>query len=450
MSKLTVDYLVVGAGGMGMAFVDELLTHNQQVTVALVDRYEGPGGHWLCAYPYVSLHQPAAFYGVNSEPLGTGGMTLASGKEVVSYFQRVVNKHIGGGRLKYFPQCQYHFGDSSTHRFTSNLSGDVYEIEVARKFVDATYMKVEVPAMREPPFPVAVDCQVIPPNGLATITSPFQRYVVIGSGKTGMDAVLLLLGRGVAADQIVWICPNDAWLLDRANIFPSGLLRTLIQEQELFASADDLESLLLKLEGRGLLLRLDPSVWATKYRCATVSQEELVALRTIRNIIRQGRVLEVRSDKILLEQGELAIDHQVVMVDCTANGLAHRPPVPVFACDRITLQSVLMCQQVFSAALIGHVETAFTTDQRKNELCQSVPHPETIDDYLYASRVNMANNAQWSGAILKWLRKSRLSFMSHISAWQLLINARALQKHVVQAATNLDSIATLRAGGPEQ
>jgi cation diffusion facilitator CzcD-associated flavoprotein CzcO len=37
--------------------------------VIMVDRRHAPGGHWLEAYPFVRLHQPSAYYGVNSLPL---------------------------------------------------------------------------------------------------------------------------------------------------------------------------------------------------------------------------------------------------------------------------------------------------------------------------------------------------------------------------------------------
>jgi len=68
--ELETDYLVVGAGASGMAFVDSLLSHST-AEVVLVDRRHRPGGHWLDAYPFVRLHQPSANYGVNSRPLGT-------------------------------------------------------------------------------------------------------------------------------------------------------------------------------------------------------------------------------------------------------------------------------------------------------------------------------------------------------------------------------------------
>jgi len=65
------DYLVVGAGAMGMAFTDALID-NADVHVTLVDRRHAAGGHWQDAYPFVQLHQASLFYGVASTELGTG------------------------------------------------------------------------------------------------------------------------------------------------------------------------------------------------------------------------------------------------------------------------------------------------------------------------------------------------------------------------------------------
>ncbi len=48
MRSLETDYLVVGAGAMGMAFADALVDH-ADVHVTLVDRRHAPGGHWLDA-----------------------------------------------------------------------------------------------------------------------------------------------------------------------------------------------------------------------------------------------------------------------------------------------------------------------------------------------------------------------------------------------------------------
>ena len=73
MRTLETDYLVVGAGAMGMAFTDALIDH-ADVHVTLIDRRHAPGGHWVDAYPFVQLHQASVFYGVASTVLGTGAL----------------------------------------------------------------------------------------------------------------------------------------------------------------------------------------------------------------------------------------------------------------------------------------------------------------------------------------------------------------------------------------
>ena len=74
--SLQTDYLVVGAGAMGMAFTDAVIDH-ADVHVTLVDRRHAPGGHWQDAYPFVQLHQASVFYGVASTVLGTGAVADA-------------------------------------------------------------------------------------------------------------------------------------------------------------------------------------------------------------------------------------------------------------------------------------------------------------------------------------------------------------------------------------
>ena len=64
--SLTTDYLIIGAGTMGMCFLDELINNSSSLTAIIVDQRDKPGGHWNDAYSFVRLHQPAVTYGVNS------------------------------------------------------------------------------------------------------------------------------------------------------------------------------------------------------------------------------------------------------------------------------------------------------------------------------------------------------------------------------------------------
>jgi hypothetical protein len=243
-SPITADYLVIGTGAMGMAFTDVILTETD-ATVVMVDRHVRPGGHWNDAYPFVRLHQPSAFYGVNSLPLGTdrkdtqgpnaGLYELASGAEVLSYFDHVMQrKFLPSGRVQYYPMCDYMGHEpgepamSSTDgeapgivgRFVSLVSGERFEVVVTTRIVDATYMNVSVPSVRPPAYEVAAGVTCRPLNDLPRIERPADGYVVVGAGKTGADACLWLLGNGVDPDHISWIMPRDSWYLDRAQIQP--------------------------------------------------------------------------------------------------------------------------------------------------------------------------------------------------------------------------------------
>ena len=55
---IETDYLVIGAGAMGMAFTDALIDH-ADVHVTLVDRRHAAGGHWNDAYPFVVYKRSA-------------------------------------------------------------------------------------------------------------------------------------------------------------------------------------------------------------------------------------------------------------------------------------------------------------------------------------------------------------------------------------------------------
>ena len=66
-----------------------------------------------------------------------------------------------------------------------------------------------------------------------------------------------------------------------------------------------------RLEESGQLLRIDPSVTPTTYRCATVSGIELDHLRRIENVVRMGRVRRIGTDAVVLQSGSVPTDHFV-------------------------------------------------------------------------------------------------------------------------------------------
>ena len=419
-TSLEADYLVVGSGAMGMAFTDVLMTESE-ATVVMVDRHHAPGGHWNDAYPFVRLHQPSAFYGVNSRKLGSDAIDatgwnqglheLATSGEVCAYFDQVMQQQfLPSGRVQYFPMCDY----EGERRFRSRVADTRYEVRCS-KVVDATYMNVRVPQVTPPAYPVAEGETCVPLNALPRIASDYERYVIVGAGKTGMDACLFLLKNEVDPDAITWIVPRDSWLLDRAQIQPGKgpedvLTRSFARQLEVVAESSSMTDMFARLDAEGLLLRLDPTVEPKMYRCATVTLLELEQLRRLRDVVRMGRVKSIEPGRVVLEEGQRETQPGTLFVDCTADGLAERPAKPVFAGDHLTLQAVRICQQVFSAALIAHVELAYEGDEKKNEICSPVPHPNTHVDFLRTTIQNGTNQARWAldPELSAWLHASRL------------------------------------------
>ena len=126
MNNLKFDYLVIGACATGMAFVDEIIHNSRDIKVVLIDKHAKPGGHWNDAYPFVRLHAPAAWYGVNSRTLGSGGSDLSTKAQILAYYELVMDDLKSTGRLSYFPQCEY----LGSGKFKSLLDNGVqYEVK---------------------------------------------------------------------------------------------------------------------------------------------------------------------------------------------------------------------------------------------------------------------------------------------------------------------------------
>jgi hypothetical protein len=421
------DYLVIGAGATAMAFVDTLLSEDADATVVMVDRQQRPGGHWNDAYAFVRLHQPSAWYGVASRELASGDKDLAgpnaglysmaSGAEVLAHFEQVMQHHfLPSGRVRWMPMSDYRAGPDGAHQVTSRVSGQVHRVAVRRKLVDATHARTEVPATRPPRYTVASGVSCIPLNALTGIARPFPAYTVVGSGKTGIDACLWLLEQGVEPPRIRWIMPRDAWFLDRANFQPGleNFERNMAYSIGLFdaiCEAASVPDLFDRLEAQGSLLRLDPQVQPTAYRCATVSTDELVLLRRIRDVVRLGRLRAVEADHIVLDHGSLPAQAETLYIDCSASAIQPLPGLPVFDGNRINLFMVRFCQPLFSAALIARVEALGGDETEKNSLCQVVPSPAEPADWLRMWAVTLDNTMRWRQhpALNAWLAECRLN-----------------------------------------
>ncbi|MGE3076500.1 MAG: NAD(P)-binding protein [Dehalococcoidia bacterium] len=387
MRTLETDYLVVGAGAMGMAFTDALIDH-ADVHVTLVDRRHAAGGHWQDAYPFVQLHQASVFYGVASTVLGTGAIQQdgpetglqerARRSEIQNYYDDILyRRFIGSGRVTFLGASEYH-EDGTSQLVTSRVSGETTQVNVRRRVVDATYLAPTIPATTPPPFAVAESARVIPVNELPALPEAAGNYVIVGSGKTATDAIVWLLRNGVEPDRITWVRPRDPWMLNRAVVQPDPVvaLKLSADTMESAAGADSLDDMFLRLEAAGVMLRIDPNVTPTMAKTPTLGQWELDLLRTVENVVRLGHIQSVTGDEMVLDRGAVRLPPGSVVVHCAASGLVYPPLVPIWSEDKIRLQTIRTGFPCFNAALAGYVEATRADDREKNRLCP----PNTLPD----------------------------------------------------------------------
>ena len=385
---METDYLVVGAGAMGMAFTDALIDH-ADVHVTLVDRRPAAGGHWLDAYPFVRLHQASVFYGVASTVLGSGRVQSdgpetglgerASQSEIQAYFDDILRRRfLGSGRVTFLGESEYH-AEGPAHFVTSRVSRDTVQVHVRQRVVDATYLSPTIPATTPPPFKVADGVHVVAINELTRLTAEPNGYVIVGSRKTATDGIVWLLVNGVSPDRIVWVRPRDPWMLNRAVVQPDPVvgLRLAADTMEAAASAASLDDLFLRLEAAGVMLRIDRDVIPTMAKTPTLATWELDLLRTIENVVRLGHIRRVTRREIVLAEGSVSLAPGSLVVHCAASGLQYPPLVPIWGPDTIRRQTIRVGFPCFCAALAGYVEATRDDDRERNRLCPPNILPDT-------------------------------------------------------------------------
>ena len=310
MRSLETDYLVVGAGAMGMAFTDALIDH-ADVHVTLVDRRHAAGGHWQDAYPFVQLHQASVFYGVASTVLGSGavqqqrpgGGAPGTGPSVgdpgllrrhpASPLRRLGPRHLPRRRASTTR-------DGSSHLVTSRVSG-----ETVRGRRATPRRRRHLPVADDPRDDTpAVRCRRRRPRRRRSTSSPGwptapSSYVIVGSGKTATDGIVWLLANGVQPDRIVWVRPRDPWMLNRAVVQPDPVVALGLAADTMAAAADaeSLDDLFLRLEAAGVMLRIDRDVIPTMAKTPTLGAWELDLLRTIEHVVRLGHIKHVTAPR---------------------------------------------------------------------------------------------------------------------------------------------------------
>jgi putative NAD(P)-binding protein len=455
--EVETDYVVVGAGASGMAFADTLVAHTDS-EVVLVDRRHRPGGHWLDAYPFVRLHQPSAYYGVESRPLGSdridehgpnaGFYERAGAAEICDYYARVLDENlVPTGRVQFLGMSEYRGGNGDGHLAVSLLDGAETLVKPRRGIVDASYVQSTIPSRHVPGFAAEPDVTLIPPNDLVDLGAPADRFTVIGAGKTAIDSCVWLLEAGVDPDRIRWIRGRDPWQFDRTYTQPldlvGGYMRLQAQWVETAATAVDGRDFARHLEDAGMFVRIDPATEPLAFRGATVSRREIDALRTIEHVVRARRVQRLGRTTVATDAGEIPGAPREVYVDCTASGVPAAAPRPVFEPGRITIQYVGVGFLPWCAATVAFVEATGLPDDEKNRLCPPVVFSGDAADLArlaYAAMQGQVARARHE-AVGPWSAASRLNparaALDHLDDADVAESLAFMIEHTRSALANL-------------
>jgi hypothetical protein len=458
-SSITTDYLVVGAGATGLAFADALVAE-ADVEVTVIDRRDAPGGHWVDAYPFVRLHTPSAYYGVNSLALGTdrvdrvgenaGYYERASGGEVFGYFAEAADRLAATDRIRLLTGHEHLGANADGEQVRDLRTGELHDVAVRRKVVDARYLEGSIPATHTPSFEVAPGARLVPVNELPAAAESGCSYAVLGSGKTAADACTWLLDNDVEPDRISWIRPRDAWFYDRRHFQPLAQVGTMMEgfsfDAEAAATAANVGELFERLEASGRLVRIDPGCPASMFRGTMLSAGELAALRQIEDVVRLGRVRRIEVDRIALERGETQTGPDVLHVDCTALGLSNGPAMPIFQPGRIVLQQIRQLSPCFNAALVGFLEGHRNDDVELNRLCPPHPYPSRMEDWPRMVSRTWRTEGLWMSEpdVLAWVAASRLNVVralpEHAAEPSVQVAVKRYVTHLDAAIERLDEL----------
>ena len=410
------DYLVVGAGASGMAFVDSLLLHSSEpVSVVLLDKRQQPGGHWNDAYDFVTIHQPARNYGVESSRLEDAvdhPEKLASKADVCAYYSNLLETWAAKGHTVDFVGGAAF--DFTSGTYSTEPGAPPVSVTATRKIVDARFTENDLPVHVPPKFAVDTSSiDLIPPNVLpsrradATAADGERHYCVLGAGKTGQDTMLYLREKlQVPAERIVWVMPTAPWITARdppAGVKQNTCMEFIASVLEAHATAgapagaaegpDFLQRGFEKLETEGKVYRIHPSAPPTKFMDATLNRREVQVLRDCASSIvtGRGRVASISADGVLnfadgssytLPWTGAGIDASAstTFVHCTAGAFnfgssASETRPPIFQERMISIQEIFQFPGFcFNGAVIAWLECQNSLSlSEKNALCELPP-----------------------------------------------------------------------------
>lgn len=241
----------------------------------------------------------------------------------------------------------------------------------------------------------------------------------------------------------------------RENMFKvNDTLASSVDFVEILLKESSLRAVYEGLEARGLVGRLDQTISPTVFRGALVTAGEMQQLREVEKVVRLGRVKAVHAQHVEMERGQLRLETDTLLVDCTASGLGGcHGSYHVFSPHHIRLSmSLALFNTSHSSSCIAHLEATFESDAEKNAISDpaTMSYPRLAGELaefihmLYADlKTRDLFSKHWKSAMFRMNARTDAPSRKHCSLASLLWTAFGPKRLFVkmrQAVSKLESI----------
>jgi len=226
--KKSYDYVVVGGGFAGMNALRAIHHASPKSSVLCIDKNSQPGGSWNDYYPFVKLHTPHQMFGVNGHPWHHKDRNLLSTRDdVLRHFNDFRKTLPSNFEFAWEVSCNaWHKRqdgrmDVDVEKVDGTSCVDAHCVIDAKGFDYCGHMQRSACKHAAGPN----DINEISVNELPTeverrkASGKDALYVIIGGGKTGMDAAIFVAKNRGANDESVVIIGSPKYFYKRDNFW---------------------------------------------------------------------------------------------------------------------------------------------------------------------------------------------------------------------------------------
>lgn len=354
--------VIIGAGLSGVSALTVARRYlDEDDTIVIADQLSNYGGQWLNAYDFVRLHQPYEFYTAFDQgwAMKKKRTHLASRAEVLHHLRdlgernhpRTLFEH------RYIGNDEVKGSDLLDAKFQSVNDPSQYVIIRTPKIIRASPIKHVAPQSLQ------LSTKKVHSISIAQLTFELDKnidshMIVIGSGKSAMDAVLYINKRtNTAKRPITMVAGNGIAFFDRETIMPRTLLGrsfkghpSLMLEYGLKWDGQNQAALMREMIDRRILNSPVPDPASCMF--GNLGRDELETVQRSLGKIIKGRMSDIIDvngiPMVRLEDGSTIVLDQypgskrIVVVNCTQHYANHGPAEPILQDRGRTLVSQLI------------------------------------------------------------------------------------------------------------